>query len=804
MSARKTLIACLGLALLCAGLFVPAAQADFGIAEVSTVARAEDGTIVSQAGARPYSYSVTVKLNEDANHKPEGSLSNVVVNLPAGLVGNPQAVPTCARSLFVGINPTCPPSTQVGIVKARFGGGVIVNPVANLAPPLGVPAMLGFSLAGFNQFATASVRTGGDYGITAADPTLPTSLQISEFTYTLWGNPADPSHDPERYCKKFAGNGSGETVTGCTTDLAPAPFLTLPTSCSGSLETTVQAESLEEPGHLTPPVPAFSRDAGGNLQGLGGCGKLPFTPTIAVAPETSAADSPTGLHVNLHIPQHDLVAEGERELVPLNEVQSVGLSAETLGGFPTEGELRLGFKGQSTAELPFNASIAEVQEAIEALSTVGAGNVVVSGVPGHSYVFSFRAALGEQDLPSLEALFTSAAGQAQVSTTRQGRAPGERTAVGEPELAAAHLKGAVVTLPQGMVLNPSAADGLAACSPAEIDLHGAGPANCPAASKVATVSVSTPLLDHPVSGAVYLAKQGENPFGTLLALYIGAYDPTTGVVIKLAGKVEPDPVTGQLKATFSENPQLPFEDLDLDFFGGPRAALTTPATCGSFQTTSDLTPWSAPEGADAFPASGFSISSGAGGGACASSEAELPNSPAFEAGTATPLAGAFSPFVLKLSRENGTQHFGALNVTLPPGLSGKLAGTEECSDAAIAQAAARANPGEGALEKASPSCPADSELGVVNVGAGSGSPFYVQGHAYLAGPYKGAPLSMAIITPAVAGPFDLGTVVVRSALFVDETTAQITVKSDPIPTILHGIPLDVRWSRSRSTATNSP
>jgi hypothetical protein len=157
-----------------------------------------------------------------------------------------------------------------------------------------------------------------------------------------------------------------------------------------------------------------------------------------------------------------------------------------------------------------------------------------------------------------------------------------------------------------------------------------------------------------------------------------------------------------------------------------------------------------------------------------------------------PLAGAYSPFVVKLTRENGSQRIAALNTTLPPGVTANFKGVAECSDAQIASAAARSAPGQGALEKQSPSCPAASAIGTVNVGAGSGSPIYVQGNAYLAGPYKGAPFSIAIITPGVAGPFDIGTVVVRAALYVNEETGQGTVRSDPIPQILAGIPLDVR------------
>jgi hypothetical protein len=360
-------------------------------------------------------------------------------------------------------------------------------------------------------------------------------------------------------------------------------------------------------------------------------------------------------------------------------------------------------------------------------------------------------------------------------------------------LAEADLKDAKVVLPKGLALNPSAANGLAACSSVQVELHGPNPANCPGAAKIGTVEVDTPLIDHPLQGGVYLAKQGDNPFGSLLAIYIAVNDPQTGVVVKLAGHVEPDPQTGQLTTTFSENPQLPFEDFKLDFFEGANAPLSTPVTCGNFTTTSDLTPWSTPEGADATPSDSFEVGQGANNGPCPASESVQPNKPAFTAGTLTPKAGAYSPFILHLARADGSQRISAVDATLPPGLTGKLAGVAECSDAQLAAAKGREALGQGAAEIARPSCPLASEVGTVSVGAGSGpDPYYVQGHAYLAGPYKGAPLSLAIITPAVAGPFDLGSVVVRTALYVNPETTQIHAVSDPIPTILDGIPLDVR------------
>ncbi len=373
----------------------------------------------------------------------------------------------------------------------------------------------------------------------------------------------------------------------------------------------------------------------------------------------------------------------------------------------------------------------------------------------------------------------------------------------DPEgLATPPLRDATVTLPKGFAVNPSSADGLQGCSPAQIGLDSTQPGNCPGPSRIGDASLETPLLDHVIEGKVFLGTPSCAPCsgadaeaGKLINLYIEVSDPAIGVTVKLPGSGRLDPDTGQITASFKENPQFPFEDLKLYFQTGSRATLTTPPTCGEYTTTSDLEPWSGEPGEgeidgtpDATPSSSFNLSTGPGGGSCAKSAAEEPNAPSFTAGSASPAAGAYSPFAIKLAREPGSQILKGLNVTLPPGLTGKLAGVAECPDAQIAAASQRS----GAAEKASPSCPLGSEVGTVNVGAGSGAPYYVQGHAYLAGPYKGAPLSMAIVTPAVAGPFDLGTVVVRAALYVDPETARITVRSDPIPTMLAGIPLDVR------------
>ncbi|HYH54511.1 MAG TPA: hypothetical protein VD761_10310 [Solirubrobacterales bacterium] len=360
----------------------------------------------------------------------------------------------------------------------------------------------------------------------------------------------------------------------------------------------------------------------------------------------------------------------------------------------------------------------------------------------------------------------------------------------------AHLKRATVTLPPGMSVNPASADGLAACTQAQLGLVNGvpndEPVQCPDASKIGTVELKTPILEETLTGNVYLAKQGENPFGTLLGLYVVAESKERGVLIKIPGKVELKG-NGQVVSTFDDNPQAPFASLKLNFKSGAGAPLMTPQRCGTYQITSELTPWSAADPDNPTPAetatrsSAFAIDSGPGGGPC-------PNGallPTLNAGLANANAGSSSPFVVNLSRNDGTQRFNGLSMTLPPGLTASLRGVSSCSDAVLSSIPTAE--GTGAAEIANPSCPAASRLGSVSVGAGAGKPFYVDtGKVYLAGPYKGAPVSLAVVIPAVAGPFDLGNVVVRNAAYVNPKTAQITVKSDPLPTALHNLPVDVR------------
>lgn len=343
------------------------------------------------------------------------------------------------------------------------------------------------------------------------------------------------------------------------------------------------------------------------------------------------------------------------------------------------------------------------------------------------------------------------------------------------------LRDITVTLPEGMRISPASANGLGTCSQAQVHLGSTAEPECPAESKVASVSVNTPLLPEPLKGSVYVGAQRPSE---LLPLYIVLRGP--GFVIKLPGRAELDPRTGQVTARFSELPQLPFRQMNLQFKTGAQAPLTNPDTCGTYTTNASITPWSG--GTPISASSSFQVTTGPNGGPCPAGSF----APGLEAGVVNPVAGIASPFELRVTRADATKQLGSITATLPKGLLATLKGVPYCSDSALASISEAE--GTAAAEIANPACPAASQIGTVTVGAGAGPvPFYLStGKAYLAGPYKGAPLSMAIVTPVKAGPFDLGTVVVRNALKVDPTTAQVTAVSDPLPTILHGIPVDLR------------
>lgn len=403
------------------------------------------------------------------------------------------------------------------------------------------------------------------------------------------------------------------------------------------------------------------------------------------------------------------------------------------------------------------------------------------------------AAVSEAPRSGCENVPFAPAMQVTPSTSEAGAPSGLEFRLSVPQtkdpdaIATAHVKDVKMTLPAGMRVSAASANGLGSCAPDQFGYHQSTPISCPLDSKVGTVEVKTPLLAEPMVGPVYVAKQNDNPFNSLLALYMAPEGQ--GARIKLAGKVDLDPRTGQVTTTFLDNPQQPFEELRVTLKGGAGAPLVLPNDCGTYAATAELTSWARP--GEATPlSSSFPVDQG-----CGKASAFTPG---FDAGTANPTAGAFSPFTLRVTRPDGQQNVERIEATLPEGMLAKLAGVPLCPDAAAA----------------SGTCPAASQVGRTTVGVGAGpnpgfapEPGKAPTALYLGGPYKGGPYSLIAEVPAQAGPFDLGTVVLRNALRVDPTTAQVTAISDPLPQILQGVPIeyrDVRVEVDRPQFTVNP
>jgi hypothetical protein len=336
---------------------------------------------------------------------------------------------------------------------------------------------------------------------------------------------------------------------------------------------------------------------------------------------------------------------------------------------------------------------------------------------------------------------------------------------GQP--ASAELRRASVVLPEGMTISPGAGDGLAACSAEQLHVGTDLPSACPDAAKLGSAEFVSPDLPGPLKGGIY---QRTPEAGNLFQVWLVADE--YGLHLKIPGVIKANPRTGQLTATFDETPQLPVETIKLEFKGGPRAPLKNPDSCGTFQASYELTPWSSTGTVSGV--SPFVVNEGCGGGGFA---------PKLSAGTENPVGGSYSPLLLSLTRQDGEQNIERLTATLPQGLLAKLAGVPLCPDSVAVTGA----------------CPSGSQIGSVNVASGSGSnplwlpqPGKAPTAVYLAGPYKGAPYSLVVKVPAQAGPFDLGTVAVRTALQINPQTTQVTAESDPLPQILEGVPIAYR------------
>lgn len=641
-----------------------------------------------------------LNLNSEGKMREEFYDRDISVDFPPGFAGSIVSVPQCRiTQIEKEGEPGCPTSSQVGVAEVflgefgryfQFPKSSLV-PVYNMVPSDGDLAEQAFHVLNIVQPILVSARTDGDYGLVAQTTNISQFLPFAGLRITLWGVPADPRHDAERFlpiggvacgvfvfCEEYEhpGNAKGEPLSDSA---PPTAFLTNPTKCGPGSEYDAKfiGDSWTHPG-LFEPFDGRPLLSDPNWQvvstsmypaGVNGCNKLSFPASLNVTPDTTKADSPSGYGVDLHVPQ----------------------------------------------------------------------------------------------------------------------------SIAPKDFATPALDNAVATLPQGLAINPGAADGLQACtdngaeppgSPGnEIGLGSEAQPTCPHASQVGTVELTTPALPGVLYGEAYLSiDHSANNYAVFVVIR------GDGLLVKLKGTVVANPVTGQLTTSFLNNPELPFTDFILHFYGGPRAVFVNPSVCGPATTTTDLTPWSADPGGtgepggtgDATPLSTFDVSFDGLGGAC---PFPVPFNASFTAGTSSIQAGGFSPFSATFSRNDADQRVDHVQVKTPPGLLGTLANVPLCGEPQASEG----------------TCSAASQIGHVTVGVGSGAaPLYLpvpgqpQQPVYVTGPYKGAPFGLTFVIPAIAGPYNLGTVVVRAAINVDPNTAALTVTSDPLPTIIDGIPIQVK------------
>jgi hypothetical protein len=714
---------------------VATAGVGFGVKNFDVSFLNQDGSPDTQAGSHPYelvndiefnSHYLRLESNADSPYarEPDGTLKDLALNLPPGLVGDPNATPQkCTPAELIeetsGVKHPgeeekgCPFEAFIGTWKTEdsnliaFGSiaSAVLEPIYNMVPPRGTAVQLGVHFEDPDLFINNGVLAGGDYPIQATVTNAPPAAPVLISKITLFG---------------VAGSEANRK-----------PFLTLPTGCHGPLRSTIAVESYQESGHLVKKE-EVTRNSAGTPVSLTGCSKLVFPPTISVQTDTSDASSSSGLTVGVHIPQ---------------------TAAQNPDGL-AESSLR-----DTTVALPAGVAInPSTANGLEACSEGLAGFEIGHGVNGSGF---------EEFNPEFE--------------------PGVKTAM---------------------------------FTPTPLESLRPGVSLCPDGSKIGTVKIKTPVLEHELEGSVYLASQGANPFGSLLAMYMLVEDPISSSTIKLTGEVRLCAAAGQviegvscqgqgqIITTFKNTPDLPFENLELHFFGGERAPLATPSRCGTYTTTASFTPW---DGNAPVPSeSSFKIEHGPGGGSCPA--ASLPFNPTVTGGATNIQAGAFSPLTVTLNRKDGEQNLKSVEAKLPPGLSGVLTGVELCPEP-------RANEGL---------CGENSKVGEATIGVGVGNqPFTVTGGKfYLTGPYNGhgsctvgeagcAPFGITFEVPAKAGPFDLANtknnhpacdcVVVRGKIELDPLTAAITITTNPpgspdsIPTSIEGIPLEIQHVNATTT-----
>ncbi|MDX6634329.1 MAG: hypothetical protein QOF06_532 [Solirubrobacterales bacterium] len=659
----------------------------------------EDGAPYLTAGGHPYALRVHLGLEtveaEPGVVTPDGDLRNLRLQLPPGLLVNPEALLHCNSLDFnrPRVSPfeesasgeSCPEETQVGTVTVHQPGGIRHFGLFNLEGAPGAAGQLGFAPYGVPVLISVKGRTqpDGQAILSLEMRNFPQSIPVNALDLDLWGDPWAASHNGERgNCLNAAE--PGLPWAKCSVDVPELQkaYVTMPTDCSSELTVTATASSWQQSESTTM---SFTPSDGGQRLAPQGCSEVNFEPTVAAQLSDERASSPSGFRFQLSAPAAGLVEPGGR--------------------------------------------------------------------------------VGSQ------------------------------------------VRRAVVTLPPGTTINPSLGSGLGVCSPeqfqAERPLANEGE-GCPNASKIGAFTVDTPLSAESMRGAIYIATPYNNPFGSLLAIYLVARDSNGGFLITASGSLDPDPHSGTIAAHLNGLPQLPYAELEVNFRAGQRAPLVSPPTCGPAVTAVELVPYA--EGAPVSRTSTVSnITAGAGGGPCPSGTPSF--NPQIVAGSLNSNVGSYSTFYLRMSRSDVDQEITSYSAVLPKGITGRLAGIPFCPEAAIAAARDRS----GQAEQADPSCPTVSEVGRVLSGYGVGSALtWSPGRLYLAGPYHGSPVSLVAINAANIGPFDLGTVVVRSAFDVDPLTAQLSIDStgsDPIPHILDGIPLhlrDIRVFLDRSSFTRNP
>jgi hypothetical protein len=804
-------------------LMASPAMAEFGLERFGIGVQngeGQNGTPDLQAGSHPYSLTTTFVLKQppctEVNGQfrcvAEGNLKDVRAELPPGFVGDPNATPKCGYQTFIsasngGEGGDCPNETAVGVATTYLGRELQVNSppnviestdsVYNLVPPPGVAAEFGFIVGGsVPVLLQTGVRTGGDYGLTTTVSNINQAILIHANKVTIWGVPASPAHNPlHGTCERHVG---GE----------PEP---LEAAGRGLL---AGEDELEGPIYPYFPFPnEFDRGRyEGMPESLGDCPtdapEIPLltNPTSCGTPRTATFSVDDWKEPGKY-------KEAKASLPPLSGCEKLDFSP-TLTVTPdkpdasTSSGLTVNVKvPQETTANPKGDGEADVKDTTVmlppgvALNPAGANGLeACSANPG--------------------ALAGGQLGSAGDGIGYEGSKPS--TQPGQSVL------GFTPSLPGSIASNNGVSAGALGAGE---NLLQPGVNFCSNASKIASVRIKTPLLEHELTGNAYLAAQEANPFSSLMAMYVIAEDPVSGSLIKIPGEITlcksagEDPrnaagepiagvtcqAVGQVVTTLLNTPQLPFEEFELHLFGGEKGPLTTPSRCGTYTTETSFVPWSGEP--TAHPSAEFQITSGPNGGPCPG--LSLPFSPTLTGGALNLNAGAFSPFTLTMNRADGEQNLQSVEAHLPPGLSGILSNVELCPEP-------QANLGE---------CGPNSLIGetTVSVGVG-GDPYTVNGGKfYLTGPYNGsgactvgqagcAPFGIAFDVPAKAGPFDLAhtksfspacdCILVRGKIEINPITAAITVTSNPpgtpdsVPTSIEGIPLEIQKINATTTRSN--